>query len=170
MFLTRNNASEWLARWGVLLTPCAISCSLSVIFCIYSFLFSDWRHTVSLKFFDTQVSLISIEELVLPRHAYCMFSRLHCNRHSVLLSSYLSRIGRIKNPSCSARGHPYQDTFHLILHCLATDSLASLCLSTISGSGTGEFSYFLGSGVFCHASIRRKGLGSNNNSNKSCSP
>ena len=37
--------------------------------------------------------------------------------------SYLSRIGKIENPSCSACGHPSQDISHLILHCPATDSL-----------------------------------------------
>ena len=45
--------------------------------------------------------------------------------HSLLLGSYLSRIGRIENPSCSACGHSSQDTSHLILHCPATDSLCS---------------------------------------------
>ena len=62
---------------------------------------------------------------MLPRHARCVFSRLCCNGHSLLLSSYLSRIGRIENPSCSACGHPSQDTSDLILHCPATDSLRS---------------------------------------------
>ena len=42
------------------------------------------------------------------------------------LSSYLSRKGRIENPSCSAFGHSSQDTSHLILHCPATDSLCPL--------------------------------------------
>ena len=46
-----------------------------------------------------------------------------CNGHSLLLGSYLSRIGRIENPSCSACGHSSQDTSHVILHCPATDSL-----------------------------------------------
>ena len=56
----------------------------------------------------------------------CSLSRLCCNRHSLLLSSYLSRTGRIKNPSCSACKHPSQDTSHLILHCPAMDSLHRL--------------------------------------------
>ena len=60
---------------------------------------------------------------MLPRHARCVFSRLSCNGHSLLLGSYLSRIGRIENPSCSACGHSSQDTSHLILHCPAMDSL-----------------------------------------------
>ena len=60
---------------------------------------------------------------MLPRHARCVLSRLRCNGHSLLLGSYLSRIGRIENSSCSACGHSSQDTSHLILHCPATDSL-----------------------------------------------
>ena len=93
---------------------------------IHSRLISDWRRTVSSKYFDTQVPSISTEELVL--------SRLRCNGHSLLLGSYLSRIGRTENPSCSACGHSSQDTSHLIVHCPATDSLRrslfgdSLCL------------------------------------------
>ena len=84
---------------------------------------SDWRRTVSFKYFDTQVPSISTEELVLPRHARCVLSRLRCNEHSLSLRSYLSRIGRIENPSCSACGHSSQDISHLILHCPATDAL-----------------------------------------------
>ena len=60
---------------------------------------------------------------MLPRHARCVLSRLRCNGHSLLLGSYLSRIGRIENPSCSACGHSSQNTSHLIVHCPATDSL-----------------------------------------------
>ena len=68
-------------------------------------LFSDWRRMVSSKFFDTQVPSIFTEELLLPRHARCLLSSLRCNGHSLLLSSSLSRIGRIENPSGSAYGH-----------------------------------------------------------------
>ena len=66
---------------------------------IHSFLFSDCRRTVLSKFFDTQAPSISTEQLVLPGHACCDLSRLRCNGHSLLLSSYLSRIGRIENSS-----------------------------------------------------------------------
>ena len=95
---------------------------------IYSCLFSDWRRrpTLSSKFFDTQVPSISTKELVLPRHARCVLWRLRCNGQSLLLSFYLFRIGRIENPSCSACGHSFLDTSHLILHCPATDSLHRL--------------------------------------------
>ena len=112
----------------MLLAPSAIPCSLSpLISHIHSSLFSEWRCTVSSKFFNTQVSSISTEELVFPRYARYVLSRLRCNGHSLLLSSYLSRINRIENPSCSACGHSSQDTSDLILHCPATDS-ASLAL------------------------------------------
>ena len=123
-FLPGNDAADELARRGGLLAPSAIPCSLSpLISRIHSRLISDWRRTVSSKFFDTQVPSISTEELALPGHARCVLSRLRCNEHNLLLGSYLSRIGRIENPSCSACGHSSQDTSHLILHCPATDSL-----------------------------------------------
>ena len=123
-FLPGNDAADELARRGALLALSTIPCILSPLTSrIHSRLTSDWRRTVSSKFFDTQVPSISTEELVLPRHARCVFSRLRCNGHSLLLGSYLSRIGKIENPSCSACGHSSQDTSHLILHCPATDSL-----------------------------------------------
>ena len=142
-FLLGNDAADELARRGALLAPSAIPCSLSPLICrIHSCLFSDWKRTVSSKYFDTQVPPISMEKLVFPRHARCVLSRLRCNGHSLLLGSYLSRIGRIENPYCSACGHPSQGTSHLILHCPATDSLATLCLPAISGPDPGELPGF----------------------------
>ena len=123
-FLPGNDTTDELAKRGALLAPSAIPCSLSpLISRIHSRLISDWKRTVSSKYFDTQVPSISTEELVLPRHARCVLSRLRCNGHSLLLGSYLSRIGRIENSSCSACRHSSQDISHLILHCPATDSL-----------------------------------------------
>ena len=114
--------------------PSAIACSLSALSSrIHSCLFSDWGRTVSSKFIDTQASSISTEELVLLHHARCVLSRLRCNGHSLLFSSYFFRIGRIENPSCSACEHPSQGTSHLILHCPATDS-APLILWRLSVS------------------------------------
>ena len=51
-FLLGNDMANELARRGALHVPSAIPCSLSRI---HSCLFSDWRHTVSSKYFDTQV-------------------------------------------------------------------------------------------------------------------
>ena len=110
-----------------MLSPIPCTSSLSPLPSrIHCCLFLDWKRTVSSKFFDTQVSSIFTEEIVLTRHARCVLSRLRCNGHSLLLSSYLSRIGRIENRCCSACGHSSQDTSHLILHCPARDSLRRL--------------------------------------------
>ena len=123
-FLRRNDKADKLARQGALLVPCVITCSLSpVISRIHPRLFADWRHTVSSEFFDTHVLSISTEEFVLLCHARCVLSRLRCKGHSLLLSSYQFKSGRIANFSCSACGNSSQDTSHLILHCSATDSL-----------------------------------------------
>ena len=79
-FLPGNDAVDELARRGALLAPSVIPCSLSPLICrIHSRLFSDWRRTVSSKFFDTQVPSISNKQLVLPRHARCVLSRLRCD-------------------------------------------------------------------------------------------
>ena len=163
-FLPGNDAADELARRGALLAPSAIPCSLSpLISRIHSCLFSDWRRTASSKYFDTQVPSISTEGLVLPRHARCVLSRLRCNGHS-LLGSYLSRIGRLENSSCSVCGHPSQDISHLILHCPATDSLRrslfgdSLSLYDLWSRPWGV-ARLLGSMVFRHAPIPRKGSG-----------
>ena len=84
-FLPDDDAADELARRGAQLVPSAIPCShSSLISGIHFSFFSDWRHTVSSKFFDTQVRSISTEELVLLRHARCVFSRLRCNGHSLL--------------------------------------------------------------------------------------
>ena len=124
-FLPGNDADDQLARRGALLAPFASPCGLSPLTSRihYSRLISYWRRTVSSKFFDTQVPSIYSEEPVLPRHARCVLFRLSCNGHSLLLVFYLSRIGRIESPSCSACRHSSQDVSHLILHCPATDSL-----------------------------------------------
>ena len=97
-FLPGSDAADELARRGTLVVLTANPCSLSpVISRIHSCLFWDWRRSVSSRFFDTQVYSISTEELVLPRRARCVLSRLRCHGHSILLSSCLSRIGRIEN-------------------------------------------------------------------------
>ena len=51
-FLPGNDAADELAKQGALLAPSAISCSLSPLTSrIHSRFFSDWRRTISLKFF-----------------------------------------------------------------------------------------------------------------------
>ena len=122
VFLRTMRLMSWPVGEGYLhlLQSLVVSLLLSLVSTLF---FLDWRRTVSLKFFDTQVPSISTEELVLPHHACCVLSHLRCNGHSLLLNFYLSRIGRIENPSCSACGHSSQNISHLILHCPATNSL-----------------------------------------------
>ena len=133
----------------------AIFCSLfPLISRIHSSLFSDWRRTILSKFFDTQLSSISTEKLVLFHRCF--------NRHSLLLSSYLSGIGRIENPSCNTCGHcprtPLNSFCTFQLWTLsAARSLATLCLSTTSGSGPGESPGFWCSMVFRHAPFLGRG-------------
>ena len=93
--------ADELARLIALLVLFVVSL---FIFHIHSSLFSDWRRTISSKFVVAQALSISTEELVL--------SGLRCNGHSLQLSSYLSRIGRILYAAPQ-----------LILHSLATNSL-----------------------------------------------
>ena len=162
-FLPGNDAADELARRGALLMPSTIPCSLSpFISCIHSSLFSDWRRTILSKFFDSQVLSIFTDELVLPRHARCVLFRLRCNEPSLMISSYLSRIGRIENPSCSACGHSSQDTSHLILHCPTTDCLHRSLFGdspSLYDPWSRELLGFWGFIAFRHAPIHRKGLG-----------
>ena len=66
-FLLGNDTADELARQGALLAPSAIPCSLSpLIYQIHSSLLSDWRCTVSSKFFNIQVPSISIKETCAP--------------------------------------------------------------------------------------------------------
>ena len=152
--------------------PSAIPCSLSpLISRIHSSLFLDSRHTVSSKFMDMQVFSIFTKELVLPYHARCVLSRLCCNRHSLLLNSYLSGIGRIENPSCSACRHSSQDTAHLILHCPALDPLHCLLFGNSLSlydlwSRPWRVAGFWDSMVSCHALIFRMESGNQQQQHK----
>ena len=122
-FLPGNDIADNLAKRGAV-QPVSGPCSLSPFTArLRHSLYSNWRSTIRTKLFDTQVPSVSTEELGLPRHARCALARLRCNGHSLLLGSYLHRIGRSETPSCSACGHPTQDVFHLLLHCPATNSL-----------------------------------------------
>ena len=59
-FLPGNDTADELARRGALLAPSAIPCSLSPFTSrIHSRPISDWRCTVSSKYFDTQILSIS---------------------------------------------------------------------------------------------------------------
>ena len=102
---------------------------------------------------------------MLPRHARCVLSRLRCNGHSLLSSSYLSRIGRMENLSRSTCGHSSLSNHSALSSygLFAPDALWRLCLFMTSGPDLGELPSFWGSMVFRHSPISRKGSGNNNN-------
>ena len=78
-FFLGNDATDELARREALLVPCAIPCSLSPrISCIHSSLFSDWKRTVSSKFFDIQVPSISTEEIAVFSFFYAATNTAYC--------------------------------------------------------------------------------------------
>ena len=119
-----NDAADELARRRVLIVPSVIPCILTLISRVDFFLFTDWKRTFSSQFFDTQVPSVFTEELVPPRHARCMLSRLRCNGHSLLLSSF---VGLAESRMLyAAPAEPAQDTVHLILHCPDMDFLRGL--------------------------------------------
>ena len=82
-----------------------------------TFSIASLARSVQSGLFQDQISLVSPEELSLPRSARCALSRLRCNGHSTLLNSYLHRVGRAETPSCSNCGSESQDLSHLVLDC-----------------------------------------------------
>ena len=107
---------------------------------------------------------------MLPHYVRCVLSRLRYNGHSLLFSSYLSRIGSTENPSFRACGHSSQDP--LIPFCIfqlgilyVACFLVTFCHFTTFGPGPRELPCFWGSIVIRHAPIPREGLGSNNDNN-----
>ena len=170
-FLPGNDTADELDRRGALLAPSAIPCSLSpLIFRIHSRLISDWRRTVSSKYFDTQVPSISTEELVLPRHARCVLSRLRCNGHKpsfrfLSLQDWQNREFFLQRLWTPVPGHLSSHSalssyglFAPLTLCTA-HSLATLCLFMTSGPDPEKLPGFWGSMVFRHTPIPRKGSG-----------
>ena len=119
---------------------------------IHSSLFTDWRCTVSSKFFETQVLSIFTEKLVVPRHARFVFSRLRCNGHSLLSLGLAEPRILLAAPADTRPRTPLisSSTVQLWTLCIAR-SLAALCFFTISGPGPGELPGFRDSMVFRHA-------------------
>jgi len=92
--------------------------------------YSLWRRTLSHNSLPCQIPSVSSEELAFPRLIRCELSRLRCHVHSLLLSSYLCRIKRKENSSCSACGNPLQDLTHLLLDCPASEPLRHAIFGT----------------------------------------
>jgi len=97
--------------------------------------YSSWRRNLSHNSFFCCIPSVSSEKLALSRIARCELSRLRCHGHSLFLSSYLCRIKRKKNSSCSACGHHMQDLTNLLLDCPASEPLRR----TVFGSTSSIF-------------------------------
>ena len=163
-FRPGNDAADELPRRGALLVPSAIPCSLSppISYSLLSFLGLEaycfieiHQHAGSLDFHRGTCAPSSCSLCPLS-------SSLQWTQPTVKFS--LSEIGRIENSSCSACGHSSQDTSHLILRCPATDSLRlSLFSDSLSlydlWSRPWGVARLLGSTIFHHAPIPRKGSG-----------
>ena len=153
-FLSGNDTADELARHGALLLPFVIICRLCPLISRIRYLFSRTTGVLSHQNSSTHTSFLGFH-----RGSCAPSSRSPCSLssslpgHSLLLSSYISGIGRIENPFCSACERPSQDICHLILHCPATDS-APLALWRLCSlqplAGPGEFPGFWGSMVCPH--------------------
>ena len=99
---------------------------------------------------DTQVPSISTEELVLPRHARCVLSRLRLAESRILPTSPVD--ARLTTPLISFC------TVQVQTLC-AAPSFTTFCLSTTSVLDPGDLPGFWGSMVFRYAPIPRKGFG-----------
>ena len=102
---------------------------------------------------------------MLPRHARCVLSRLRCNGHSLLLSSYLCRIDRIENSLWSTCGHLSSHSALSSYGLFVPLDFWQLCLSTTSGPDPGELPGFWGSMVSRPVPIPRKGSGNQQQQN-----
>ena len=98
---------------------------------------------------------------MLLRHARCVLSRLRWNGLRLLLSSSLSRIGRIENP-CSACGHLSSHSALSSYGLFAPLAIWPLSLYNLWSRHWADAQLW-GSMVFRHVPIPRKGLGNNNN-------
>ena len=124
--LSGNDQADLLAKSGATLpsTSAPLFSSLSTSY-ISSSLTSPWRASVSSKLVSGQVPPVSPSELSLPRSARCELSRLRCNGHSRLLSTYLFRIGQRADDVCPECGLEPKDGAHLLIRCPALSSLRS---------------------------------------------
>ena len=161
-FLPDNDADDELARLGALLVPSAIPCRHSSL--ISGIHFSRTGGVLShLNFLTHRLPRFPLKNLCLYVMLAVFSSRLRCNGHSLLLSSYLSRIGRIENPFLQHLRTPGPE--HLSSHSAlcSYELFSSLVFWQFSVSlrplfqALGSFPGFWGSMVFRHQPIHRKG-------------
>ena len=89
----------------------------------------------------THRSSVSTEELMLPGHACRVFSRLRCNRHS-LLSHFLISVESAESRIFLAALAVFASQFCFGLRTVRRSLFATLCVSTTLGPGCRELSGF----------------------------
>ena len=112
--LPGNDKADDLAKSGASLPSSAPQSLSSLASSFRHSLYSSWRASVSSSLIPYQIPKVASEELSLPRSVRCQLSRLRCNGHSLLLNSYLHRIGRSTSPLCSLCGSGRHDVPHLL--------------------------------------------------------
>jgi len=132
--LPGNERADSLAKNGAKLPVAHVPYPLAPIIAkIRHTRYSLWRRILSYNSLSCQIPSVSSEELVLPHLIRCDLSRLRCQGHSLVLSSYLCRIKRKENSSCSACRHPLQDlTYLLLFDCPASEPLRRAIFGTTS--------------------------------------
>jgi len=145
--LPGNEGADSLINTGATLPVAHVPCPTGSDYC------NDWTHL--LLFVETN----SFSQLTLLPDFFDFLGGSH--GHSLLLSSYLCRIKRKENSSCSACGHPLQDLTHLLLavphpSLSGAPSMALLPFLT-SGSDLGAWPDCCVSVEFLHAPIPREG-------------
>ena len=164
--LPGNEKADLLAKAGASLLTDAIPCPLPpVVAKVRYSQYHNWRRHISHSHLNFQVPEVSLEELILSRPIRCKLSRLRCHGHSLLLSSYLRRISRKENSTCSACGHPLQDLNHLLHDCPASKPFVNLSLAPLSpfliySPDLGVWPDCWVSAKFLRAPIPQKGSGS----------
>ena len=122
--LPSNDLADSLAKVGAALDPLKISVSLSFLISSQRLsLYTSWRRSIQSGHFQHQIPPVSSDKLTLPRSACCALSRLRCNVHITIFSTYLHRVGRAETPSCSNCGSESQNLSHLVLDCPVLDHL-----------------------------------------------
>ena len=120
--LPGNDTADALAKSGASLPSAAPQCLSSLKSSFRQSLYSSWRTSVTSSLIPSQIPKVASEELSLPRSVRCHLSRLRCNGHSLLLNSYLRRIGRSISPCCPLCDSGNHDTSHLLTSCPSLSS------------------------------------------------
>jgi len=100
-----NELVDSLAKTGATLPFTYVPSPLALVIAKIRYTRYSWRRNLSHNLLFCQIPSVSSEDRALPRLIRCVLSWLRCHGYSLLLSSYLCRIKRKENSSCSACRH-----------------------------------------------------------------